>query len=453
MRNQTNGPELVAIMLVTAPISNASNKVLSSIYLYLVTGILAMLAAFLLAAWLAKDINLSMRVLSKRVSDMVSQKPTPTSGGNLSGDWLVLSQKIDEAFSSMRASIQNLRNQLSQVGQETEHTQKQGQSSNAQFDALNRQISAQARQMSELSKQISHANQQSVALQHRLNAVLQSSTEGFFILDQFGNILSANPVILNWLGTNEKDIAGKYCFDLVKKPGEQADNINEENFAKHTGDPHDLISRFFPQGVVHNIKDKKSTEVLAHLQPIADSAAKIEGYILVLRNRSLHSEGVRSTPSPVVIGETFLITRLIADCMGELAPKARENQLSLDYKSVTGLPNMVGDREAIGGVLIQVLEKMIADTAAGGRVRVESTVKDSEVHVSVSSSGPALPESEIADMFVGFIADKHSQDTYGARLSMYLARNNIERMGGKIWAESESGRGTLIRLTLPLKGI
>ena len=97
-----------------------------------------------------------------------------------------------------------------------------------------------------------------------------------------------------------------------------------------------------------------------------------------------------------------------------------------------------------------MLEKMITITAPGGRVRVEAQSKGSELRIGVSSSGPSLPEEEIADVFSGFIQGKHSEDTYSSRLSMYLARNNVERVGGRAWAESGAGRGTIVYFSLPL---
>ncbi|HMP54408.1 MAG TPA: ATP-binding protein, partial [Candidatus Melainabacteria bacterium] len=120
-----------------------------------------------------------------------------------------------------------------------------------------------------------------------------------------------------------------------------------------------------------------------------------------------------------------------------------------DYKTVTGLPTVYGNKESVRSVLVEVLNRLISITAAGGRVRVESSIKSGEMRLCVTSSGPALPQEEITDMFAGFIEGKHSEDTYAQRLSLYLARNNVERMGGQIWAESESGRGTAIYFSMP----
>jgi K+-sensing histidine kinase KdpD len=148
--------------------------------------------------------------------------------------------------------------------------------------------------------------------------------------------------------------------------------------------------------------------------------------------------------------EQVVITRLVADCLEEVAPLARHFQLALDYRS-SPLPNVALNKEGVRATLINVLQRMISLTAPGGRVRVETTLKGQELRLGVQSSGPALSESEIGDLFAGFIEGKHDEATYSARLSMYLARNTVERFGGKIWAESESGRGTIVYFTIPVQ--
>jgi PAS domain S-box-containing protein len=513
----SSSPELVGVLLVSTPIPNPTGRIASGLYLYATTGALAMLAALVLTSWIARGINAPVRLLTKRVTDLGSQKPNVTNVEGLSGDWRTLSDRIDEALVSMRSTIQNLKGQVSKLNEDSADKQQKTDTSDSQFDALNRQVSTQSRQLTELSKQINYSSRQSVMLQQRLDAVLQTSTEAFLILDQFGNILSSNTTFLNWMGVTEGEIAGRYCFDLIKKPGEpQTNEVQGRAFSRHSNDPQALINEFYPEGVVYNKRSEKAIEVLAHLQPIGGPDSKIEGYVMVLRDKSLRSEiaqlkaeivsmlsgsirgalvnaeetwqtilrnapqtmhpsvgqslaelhknyetllGVTDSllmihggfiPPPAVPRETFIISRVVADCLEEMATAARERQLALDYKSVTGLPNMTGNREALRIVLSQILEKMIAGTAPGGRVRVETVIKGSEVRFGISSSGPALPEGEIADMFAGFIPAKHSEDTYSTRLSMYLARNHVERMGGKIWAESEAGRGTIIYFTLPL---
>lgn len=507
----------LAVMLVSTPVPDLTGKIFTVFIVSGIFGGIALLIGFVLSQRIKASVDEPLEFLILRTEDIAEQKKKIPPLEGLSGEWLELGELIDTAVSTMRSSMVNLKQKVSRQNEEIEEKTKLVESSTTKIESLNRQISTQSRQLSEVSKQINQANKQAIVVQHKLDAVLQSSTEGFLILDGYGNILSANPVFLNWAGCSEGEIAGRLCFDLVKKPGEaRTRTIFGQAFARHGGDPNAVLNRFYPEAIVYNTREEsKFVEVLAHLQPICGEDNNIQGYVMVLRDKSLRTENaqlrqeivvmlqdaIRANlaqgesrwhsilsnagtsmhpqvaqsltelhgqyeqllhvvdsylmmyggfiPPPVVPREQIVITRLVADCLEEVTPLARERQLLLDYKTVTGLPSITGNKDAVRGILVQVLHHLIVVTAAGGRVRVESAIRGDEMRITVSSSGPALPPVEIEDMFAGFIAGKHSEDTYSLRLSMYLARNNVERLGGKIWAESEAGRGTSIYFTLP----
>jgi len=507
----------LAIIMLSTTVPDLTGKFLTIFAVAGLFGGMALLVGFVLSQKIKQSVDEPLGFLIDRTEDIAEQKKKIPPLEGLSGEWLELGELIDTAVSTMRSTTHNLKQKVSRQNDELEEKGKLVEASTTKIESLNRQISTQTRQLSEVSKQINQANRQAIVVQHKLDAVLQSSTEGFLILDGYGNILSANPVFLNWAGCSEGEIAGRLVFDLVKKPGEaRTRTIFGQAFARHGGDPNAVLNRFYPEAIVYNTREEsKLVEVLAHLQPICGEDNNIQGYIMVLRDKSLRTENaqlrqeivvmlqdaIRSKlaqaearwisilpsssttmhpsvgqaladlhgqyeqllhivdsylmmyggfiPPPVIPKEPIVITRLVADCLEEVTPLARERQLLLDYKTVTGLPSITGNRDAVRGILVQVLHHLIVVTAAGGRVRVESAIRGDEMRITVSSSGPALPPVEIEDMFAGFVPGKHSEDTYSLRLSMYLARNNVERLGGKIWAESEAGRGTSIYFTLP----
>lgn len=170
------------------------------------------------------------------------------------------------------------------------------------------------------------------------------------------------------------------------------------------------------------------------------------------QNDSQFVEGLESIfpRTEVLKSESFSVSRLVGDCLEEVAGIARGKHIVLDHKTSTALPNVKGNRAVIKSILAPIVDKIITATENGGKVRVESTLQDKEIKLGISSSGPALSEEEIVDMFAGFIPEKHSEDTYGGRLSLYLARNNAERIGAHVWAQSEAGHGTTAYVTLPV---
>lgn len=509
--------EIVAVMLVSTPVPNQLNRLKLVIIIPACFGLIGLLIALLYSGGISRSIKDPLRFLIRRTEQISGQRTALPPLEGLDGDWLVLGEQIDTAVTAMRSTVQSLKTQLARQQHDTHESSRQADDVGSQLDQMNRQFSLQSKQINELSKQLNTASRQAIVLQHKLDSVLQVSTEGYLILDQFGNVLSANPVFLNWLGATEGEIAGRLCFDLVKRPGEPRDSAHDgQAFARHGGDPHALINQFYPDGVVYHRHQQRAVEVMAHLQPVISEDSNIQGYIMVLRDKSLRTEiaqlraeivamlsesirgpltaaeGVWSSvlnnaaqtmhpsvgqplaelhghyeqivgvvdsllmmyggfvPPATIPKEQVVITRLVAECLEEVANLARNYQLALDYRS-SPLPTVAMSKEAVRNTLVNVLQRMIGLTQAGGRVRVETMLRGQELRIGVMSSGPALSEVEIGDLFAGFIEGRHDESTYSDRLSMYLARNTVERFGGKIWAESEAGRGTVVYFTVPVQ--
>lgn len=509
-------PQALGLIYVTAPIPNSGpNAFMLLSQLGIATGA-ALLLSLLFSTGLNQRFNTSMRFLKQRAKDLAANKQDLPSLAILDGDWLELAEMMDTALSSPRAVVQNLKTAVKEQNEEIVEKQRQIDAINSQLEMVNRQMSAQNRQSLEVTGHIEAANRHAIQVQQKLSAIMQCSTEGFFIMDPYGSVLEANLTVLNWLGLSEREVCGRMCFDLVRKPGEQ--NNWGVTFAHPGSGPQDLINQFYPEGTITHRYTNKHVDVLMHLQPVQADENNIAGYVMVLRDKSLHAEVARlrneivtmlsqDIRSPLGMGEKIwaqlinsqfqgaspavtqnlielhkiylqmvgvvdsylmiyggfvppqeeaapreqvAITRLIGECLEQVSQLARQAQIMLDYKTVTGLPSTAINKDIAQDLILKLIEKMIKVTAPGGRVRAETTVKGKEIRLIISSSGPALQQGEIEEMFVGFIDGKHTEDTYQERLSLYLARSNAEKLGGRIWAESEAGRGTAIFLTLPV---
>lgn len=512
--NAQRPPKKLAYLLAGATLPDQKRLMLFVALESVVSIVAALLVAFLFSAVIGGKLDRSVRFLVQRARDLSAQKPNLPPLDGVAREFLELAEVIDTAVSGSRLSIRNLQGQMGKHQEELVERQKLVEEANSKVEAVNRQLTIQSRQLTEVSSQINQANLQAILLQHKLASVLQISTEGFLVLDPYGNVIAANPTVLNWLGLPENEVTGHHCFQIVRKPGEPRDNGHAGSFSVHTGNPGDLINQFFPEGIVYSKREDKQTEVIAHLQPIMTDDHNIQGYIMALRDKTLHSEASRlrqelvSTlqdsirtplavaeqkwsrvlatskenpnsvgtalidlhmsyqqllgvvdsllmmhtgivPAAPVIREHISVTRVLGEVLEQCTEMAREQQVMLDYKTVSGLPTTAIEETLLRDSLTQLIEKMISITAPGGRVRVESSAKNNEIRTSIFSSGPALSADEVEDMFAGFVQGKHAEDTYSQRLSMYLVRNNIERVGGRIWAESD--RGTYVYLILPIQ--
>jgi signal transduction histidine kinase len=114
------------------------------------------------------------------------------------------------------------------------------------------------------------------------------------------------------------------------------------------------------------------------------------------------------------------------------------------------LPDLSVDPFRIGEVLSNLLSNAVRHTPQGGSVTVSAARKASTVEFTVEDTGSGIAPEQLPHVFDRYVK---ASDTGGSGLGLAIARTLVEAHGGTIAAESEPGRGTTIRFTLPLESV
>jgi signal transduction histidine kinase len=119
-----------------------------------------------------------------------------------------------------------------------------------------------------------------------------------------------------------------------------------------------------------------------------------------------------------------------------------------------GLDVVTGDERRIRQVIFNLLSNAVKFTPAGGQVDITATRANGEVKVCVADSGPGIAAEDLDRIF-----DEFQQTEAGARqregtgLGLALSKRFVEMHGGRIWCESEVGKGSTFEFTLPLRPV
>jgi signal transduction histidine kinase len=139
---------------------------------------------------------------------------------------------------------------------------------------------------------------------------------------------------------------------------------------------------------------------------------------------------------------------LVADAL-QVHGHAAASRLLTVHSDVPGdLPPVLADRDRVLQVFSNLLSNAIKFTPEGGTIRVSAQVRGNEVAFSVADSGPGIAPDEIGYLFDRFWQATHARRA-GAGLGLAIAKGIVEAHGGRIWVESELGRGTVFTFSLP----
>ena len=116
------------------------------------------------------------------------------------------------------------------------------------------------------------------------------------------------------------------------------------------------------------------------------------------------------------------------------------------------LPRVWADPRRVRQVLNNLLENAIKYSPSGGQITITCEVEGDHVVVGVADQGKGIPPEYLVKIFERFfqVDAASTRKTGGSGLGLSIAKGIIEAQGGKIWAESQPGQGTVFRFTLPV---
>lgn len=204
------------------------------------------------------------------------------------------------------------------------------------------------------------------------------------------------------------------------------------------------------QGNVEGILDGLYPADEARLKSIIEETQILSRLVDDLRTLALAESGALHLKR-----EPTNLTELIRDAASELESQAQEKEIRVEMSLAEGEEANI-DPQRIHEVLTNLLSNALRYTPRGGAIRVRLTEISrglSEVEgagrratISVEDNGPGIEPADLSHIFERFYK---SSDSGGMGLGLSIAKYLVEAHGGKIWAESEVGKGTKISFTIP----
>jgi PAS domain S-box-containing protein len=353
---------------------------------------------------------------------------------------------------------------------------------------------------------IAHAQLFSETQEARLRyaGLFEDSIDPILISDLQGYVTDANHRAESFLGFNRDELLGVSTLDLHEPDSnrlprdlsqlEMGQTVSYETKASHKlGDELpievyikriDIEGKPFLQWILRDISERleldelrsdltsmifhdlrsplgnvlSSLEVLKSSLPTDDEAIQSILSISLRSGRRLQrlvemllDHGQLESGQAVLHKTHASVGTLIAESVEEVHPiaEAKGHVLGFELPSAD-LPEVEMDVDMIRRVIINLLENAIKYTRQSGRISVSAHRDDHHLVVKVQDNGPGISKRDQVHIFDKFARIQHGGRPKGLGLGLAFCRLAIEEHKGKIWVESEVGKGSTFSFTLPL---
>jgi two-component system, OmpR family, phosphate regulon sensor histidine kinase PhoR len=144
-------------------------------------------------------------------------------------------------------------------------------------------------------------------------------------------------------------------------------------------------------------------------------------------------------------------TEVVDACVETTQLRAGRKGIEFEAELPVDLPMVRGDARLLREVLQNLLDNAVQYTPKGGRVGVRCEAGSKDVTVSVVDTGIGIPLADQERIFERFyrVDAARSREEGGTGLGLSIARHIVETLGGKLWVESEVGRGSRFSFSIP----
>ncbi|EAE5035949.1 cell wall metabolism sensor histidine kinase WalK [Listeria monocytogenes] len=351
-----------------------------------------------------------------------------------------------------------------------------------------------------LTKRVQEAQAMTEGGRRKLSSVLAYMTDGVIATDRRGKVILINTPAEKMLRVKHESANGRSIIDVL----DIGDTYQFEDLMEVDGSltmdrstldkPYVLRANFsviqretgFNNGVIavlHDITDQEKVDqerrdfVSNVSHELRTPLTSMHSYLEALSDGAWEDKEIAPRFLEVTQNETERMIRLVNDLLKLSRMDGGREQLEKSFVNFTDFFNHIIDRfemmkketimfkrhiprepviiEIDEDKVMQVLDNIISNankySPDGGRISFYLKKFEDEIEVSIADEGLGVPDEDLANVFDRFFrVDKaRSREMGGTGLGLAIAREVIEAHGGRIWAERNKNKGTIIKFTLP----